>query len=67
MTPTEPTIAREMEAHGITRLQAIRRIQSREEILRRCPAPRGSAHRISSDSAWPLRGADGRTFAERAK
>jgi len=28
-------------------------------------APMGRKHRVSSDSAWPLRGADGRTFAER--
>ena len=28
-------------------------------------APMGKKHRVSSDSAWPLRGADGLTFAER--
>lgn len=28
-------------------------------------APMGKKHRASSDSAWPLRGADGLTFAER--
>ena len=28
-------------------------------------APIGRKHRVSSESAWPLRGADGRTFAER--
>lgn len=28
-------------------------------------APTGRNHRISSESAWPLRGADGLTFAER--
>ena len=28
-------------------------------------APMGKNHRVSSDSAWPLRGADGKTFAER--
>jgi hypothetical protein len=28
-------------------------------------APMGKTHRVSSDSAWPLRGADGLTFAER--
>ncbi len=28
-------------------------------------APMGKNHRVSSDSAWPLRGADGLTFAER--
>lgn len=66
MIPAEPAIAREMERHGINRLQAIRRIQARETILR-TPAPLGRSVRISSDSAWPLRGADGRTFAERAK
>ena len=30
-------------------------------------APLGRKHRISSDSAWPLRGLDGKTFAERRK
>jgi hypothetical protein len=30
-------------------------------------APMGKSHRVSSDSAWPLRGADGKTFAERRK
>ena len=29
-------------------------------------APMGYRTRISSESAWPLRGADGKTFAERA-
>jgi hypothetical protein len=29
-------------------------------------APMGRPYRVSSDSAWPVRGADGRTFAERA-
>ena len=28
-------------------------------------APMGKKHRVSSDSAWPLRGVDGLTFAER--
>lgn len=28
-------------------------------------APMGKTHRVSSDSAWPLRGVDGLTFAER--
>jgi hypothetical protein len=28
-------------------------------------APLGRKHRVSSDSAWPLRGLDGKTFAER--
>jgi hypothetical protein len=28
-------------------------------------APMGSKSRISRDNAWPLRGADGKTFAER--
>jgi hypothetical protein len=28
-------------------------------------APMGRTTRISRDSAWPLRGADGKTFAER--
>jgi len=30
-------------------------------------APMGKKHRVSSDSAWPLRGVDGKTFAERRK
>ena len=30
-------------------------------------APMGRKHRVSSDSAWPLRGLDGKTFAERRK
>ena len=30
-------------------------------------APMGRKHRISSESAWPLRGLDGKTFAERRK
>ena len=30
-------------------------------------APLGKKHRVSSDSAWLLRGADGKTFAERRK
>jgi len=28
-------------------------------------APVGMKHRVSSDSAWPLRGLDGKTWAER--
>lgn len=31
----------------------------------RLAAPIGLRHRISAQSAWPLRAADGRTFAER--
>lgn len=31
----------------------------------RTAAPMGRSHRVSSDSAWPLRGADGLTFAQR--
>ena len=30
-------------------------------------APMGKKHRVSSESAWPLRGVDGKTFAERRK
>lgn len=30
-------------------------------------APLGKTHRVSSESAWPLRGIDGKTFAERRK
>jgi hypothetical protein len=28
-------------------------------------APLGKTYRVSSESAWPLRGLDGKTFAER--
>jgi hypothetical protein len=28
-------------------------------------APLGRNHRVSSEGAWPLRGVDGKTFAER--
>lgn len=28
-------------------------------------APLGRTYRVSSESAWPLRGLDGKTFAER--
>ena len=30
-------------------------------------APLGKSYRVSSDRAWPLRGLDGKTFAERRK
>jgi hypothetical protein len=30
-------------------------------------APMGRKYRVSSESAWPLRGLDGKTFAERRK
>ena len=30
-------------------------------------APLGRKYRISSENAWPLRGLDGKTFAERHK
>jgi len=30
-------------------------------------APMGKTYRVSSESAWPLRGLDGKTFAERRK
>jgi len=33
----------------------------------RTAAPMGLKHRISPQSAWPLRGADGKTYAERRK
>ena len=28
-------------------------------------APMGKTYRVSSNSAWPLRGLDGKTYAER--
>lgn len=31
----------------------------------RTAAPMGKDYRVSSDGAWPLRGVDGLTFAER--
>ena len=31
------------------------------------PAPSDKTYRVSSDSVWPLRGIDGKTFAERHK
>jgi hypothetical protein len=37
------------------------------ELTIRTAAPMGMKHRISPQSAWPLRGADGKTFAERRK
>ena len=30
-------------------------------------APLGKTYRVSSDRVWPLRGLDGKTFAERRK
>jgi hypothetical protein len=30
-------------------------------------APIGRTYRVSSENAWPLRGLDGKTFAERRK
>lgn len=30
-------------------------------------APLGRTYRVSSENAWPLRGLDGKTFAERRK
>ena len=35
------------------------------ELNIRTAAPMGLKHRVSPQSAWPLRGADGLTFAER--
>jgi hypothetical protein len=37
------------------------------ELTIRTAAPMGLKHRVSPQSAWPLRGADGKTFAERRK
>ena len=45
-------------SHGKARMVMIKPAQA---------APMGKTHRVSSDSAWPLRGADGKTFAERRK
>jgi len=42
--------------------------RSQEEVSMIKPqqaAPMGRSHRVSSDDAWPLRGLDGKTFAER--
>lgn len=37
------------------------------ELTIRTAAPMGLKHRVSPQSVWPLRGADGKTFAERRK
>jgi len=63
MIPPRHEIDRVIAQTGMGELQAIRHLQGR--ALVRSIAPRGMKHRISSDSAWPLRGADGRTFAQR--
>lgn len=63
MIPRPESIAREMAATGVGELQAVRNLQARAMI--RQAAPMGRSHRISSDCAWPLRGADGLTWAER--
>jgi len=34
-------------------------------MIRPQAAPLGRKGRVSSESAWPLRGVDGKTFAER--
>lgn len=49
MTPSEQAIAREMRETGFDRLPAIRRIQSRSEILRSLGADR------RRDAAWEAR------------
>jgi hypothetical protein len=36
-----------------------------EEKRIKFEAPKGKRYRVSSDSVWPLRAPDGRTFAER--
>ena len=36
-------------------------------MIRPQAAPLGRKGRVSSESAWPLRGADGKTFADRRK
>ena len=64
MIPSEKDIAAIMESSGMERMQAINHLRQRE-WLRRHAAPTGARYRISSESAWPLRDADGRTFADR--
>lgn len=63
MMPSDQEIAAVTRATGMGRVQAIRHLKQREQI--RQAAPMGHRSRVSSDSAWPLRGVDGLTFAER--
>ena len=63
MTPSERDIARVMAETGMARLQAIRHLQQRRELIRQA-APMGSRLRVSSDSAWPLRRADGSRWSD---
>ena len=61
--PSHHAVKQVMQEQGMAEMQAYRHLQQRM-ILQ--AAPMGSRIRISSDDAWPLRCADGRTFAERA-
>lgn len=60
--PSPHAVKAVMRETGMGELQAYRHLQQRM-ILQ--AAPTRSRIRISSDDAWPLRCADGRTFAER--
>lgn len=46
MIPAEPDITREMERHGLDRMQAIRRIQQRQALRAR------NLHQIRSTRRW---------------
>lgn len=41
------------------------KVKNITELNIRTAAPMGRNHRVSPQSAWPLRGVDGKTFAER--
>jgi hypothetical protein len=43
------------------------KVKNTTELNIRTAAPMGRKHRVSPQSAWPLRGEDGKTFAERRK
>lgn len=63
MIPHDSDIERVMRETGMGRLQAIRHLQQRREILRTSRG--GPRYRVSPNSVFPLRGVDGRTFADR--
>lgn len=54
--------AERIQSHTV---EALRKAMADAPSDPRTIAPSGRPYRISSESAWPLRGADGRTFAER--
>lgn len=62
MIPAERDIARVMQETGMQRLQAIRHLQARAILIVR--TRNGGDYRTSRDSAWPLKRANGKTWAE---